>query len=245
MVVDAIFWFGVRGYEGIMVDVWESLCQRATNILEIGGNIGFYTVVGGKASRGHYTVVEPLPVLAKTIESNLAHNGLNFDRVSVLQAAAIGDDSPAEVLINIPDEGRRAPVGAHLVDGVELAERSCTDRLKVPGIPFIQLSRGKDLIKIDAEGIEASLLTNAWPVINAERPVLALEVLPEAHGLAALIREIATSQDYLIHVVPAYGSRSITTVAPAEFSAATPAKCNSKDIILSRHRLASNDFRLS
>src|ERR1051326_8789647 len=63
MVMDAIYWFGVQGYEGRMADVWESLCATAHNIIEVGANVGLFTVLGGLCARGSYTAVEPLPAV--------------------------------------------------------------------------------------------------------------------------------------------------------------------------------------
>src|SRR6478672_3281286 len=49
MVLDDVYWFGVQGYEGVLADIWIRLCADARSVLEIGANIGFYSVIGGKA----------------------------------------------------------------------------------------------------------------------------------------------------------------------------------------------------
>ena len=69
MVMDAVFWFGVRGYEGIVARVWTALCHQSHSILEIGGNVGLFTVIGAQAAQGAYTVVEPVPVVAATLRA--------------------------------------------------------------------------------------------------------------------------------------------------------------------------------
>jgi hypothetical protein len=107
MVVDAVYWFGVKGYEGRVADVWAALCRRACAVLEIGGNVGLFTVIGAHASDGPYTVVEPVPAIARVLRDNLARNGVS--RVEVLQAAAIPGTERVEVTLSIPNKGRGAP----------------------------------------------------------------------------------------------------------------------------------------
>ena len=177
MVLEAVYWFGVRGYEGIMSEVWKTLCARSQNILEVGGNVGLCAVSGGKATAGRCTVVEPVTQVAEALRGNLKRNGL--DRVEVLEGAAVPAAEPCEVLLNIPEEGHDAPVGAHLIEGVEVSGRSRKQVLKVHGFPITQLMAGRDLVKIDAEGIEAALLEAARDIIVKTRPTLLVEVLPD------------------------------------------------------------------
>jgi FkbM family methyltransferase len=231
MVMDAVYWFGVKGYEGRVADVWVALCSRAGAVLEIGGNVGLFTVIGAHACVAPYTVVEPVPAIAAVLHDNLARNGLT--RVEILQAAAIPGTVPTEVTLNIPDEGRSAPVGSHLTEGVEVQGRSSRQRIRVMGRPFRDLIAGRDLVKIDAEGIEAKLLESARDIILAERPTLLIEILPSATQLAALVTEFARAAGYAIHILPEWGSDTVVTVAADAFTAALPARFNSKDIVLS------------
>jgi FkbM family methyltransferase len=200
-------------------------------VLEIGGNVGLFTVIGAHASVASYTVVEPVPAVTAVLRDNLARNGLT--RVEVLQAAAIPDTVPTEVTLNIPDEGRGVPVGSQLTDGVEVQGRSSASRIRVAGRPFRDLIAGHDLVKIDAEGIEAKLLESARDIILTERPTLLIEILPSATHLAALIADFARAAGYAIYILPEWGADTIFTVTADEFTAALPERFNSKDIVLS------------
>jgi FkbM family methyltransferase len=187
MVMDAVFWFGVRGYEGIVARIWSALCKQSQSVLEVGGNIGLFTVIGARAASGSYTVVEPVPAVAATLRANLARNGLT--EVEVLQAAVVPGEHARDVRLNLPEEAWALPVGSHLLDDVEVAGRSSRAQLIVPGLPIRQLAKGRDLIKIDAEGIEAALLADTRTLLVNERPNLMIEVLPEAKRLARIIHE--------------------------------------------------------
>ncbi len=235
MVADAIYWFGVRGYEGTVARVWTTLCANATSVLEIGGNLGLFTVIGARAGAAAYTVVEPVSMVAATLRANLARNEITH--VEILQAAVVPGAARA-VELNLPDEGRAVGVGAHLVEGVEVALRDSRGRITVPGLAIRTLAQGRDLIKIDAEGIEAALLSDIRDMLLATRPTLLIEVLPEAILLGDLLAELARDAGYQIHILPEYGSDTIVTVLPADFSADLPRQYKSKDVVLSAGPLA-------
>ena len=229
-VLEDVYWFGVQGYEGILADIWADLCSRSKAVLEIGGNVGLYSVLGGKTARGRYTVVEPHPHIAAVLRSNLRRNGIA--NVEVLEGAAIAEPLARTVSLNIPNEGRNAPTGAFLDADVEIVGRSTIRKIEVMGYPIEELLKGRDLVKIDAEGIEHALLRQAMPTLVKNRPTIIVEVLPDSSNLAHLLAELAMTGSYRIQVVPSYGSNEVTTVPAAEFTAAMPAKFNSKDVML-------------
>lgn len=231
MVMDAVYWFGVRGYEGTVARVWTALCRRSRSVLEVGGNVGLFTVIGAQAAPGSYTVVEPVPMVAATLRANLVRNGLA--KVELLQAAAIPGDAVRDVALNVPAEDWGMPVGAHLMDDVEVGGRSSRSQVTVPGLPIRRLAEGRDLIKIDAEGIEAALLADLRPALLERRPTLLIEVLPEAKRLGELLATLASEAGYQIHVLPEWGSDEVVTVPAASFSSVLPRRYRSKDVVLS------------
>jgi FkbM family methyltransferase len=231
MVMESAYWFGVRSYEGVMSDVWMRLCEDAGNVLEVGANVGLFSVIGASRRPKKYTAVEPLPEVAAILRANLARNRLEF--VEVLQGAVIASSETRDVVISIPDEGHGAPVGAHLTEHVEVSKRSSFRRIDVKGFPIAALIDGRDLVKIDAEGIEAELLGAASGTILQNRPTLVIEVLPEAQKLGDILSHLAQAAGYTIHIIPSYGSDNIIKVPAAEFTSATPGNYNSKDVVLS------------
>jgi hypothetical protein len=124
-------------------------------------------------------------------------------------------------------------VGAHLIEKVEIGDRSTLREIAVKGFPMASLINGRDLIKIDAEGIEAELLTAVADAIIRNKPTLVIEVLPGADRLGHLLSQLAQNAGYTIHVVPSYGSDKIVPISAAEFNSATPGRYHSKDVVLS------------
>jgi FkbM family methyltransferase len=231
MVMETVYWFGVRGYEGVMSDVWRRLCSDAVSVLEIGANVGLFSVIGAGGKPKQYTAVEPLPEVAAILRANLQRNGLAY--VQVLEGAVIAEPGERMVQISIPNEGHGAPVGAHLIEKVEIGDRSTLREIAVKGFPMASLINGRDLIKIDAEGIEAELLTAVADAIIRNKPTLVIEVLPGADRLGHLLSQLAQNAGYTIHVVPSYGSDKIVPISAAEFNSATPGRYHSKDVVLS------------
>lgn len=230
MVMDSVYWMGVRGYEGKVADLWIETCRSARSVLEVGGNVGLFSVIGARAGSADYTVVEPVPAVAATLRRNLSRNGL--DRVTVLNAAAIPGDTEATVSLTIPNEGRDAPVGAFLAATSEVSDRDRSNAIDVRGLPFQDLIRGRDVIKIDAEGIEAELLASVEDELIATRPTLLIEVLPESERLGRLLARLAVAGRYEIVVIPEWGSDIPVIVAPDQFNAALPSTHHSKDVML-------------
>lgn len=235
MVMDAIYWYGIQGYEGRVADVWVSLCAHARSILEIGANVGLFSVIGARATSAHYTAVEPVPWVAGILRANLRRNGLLG--VEVLEGAVIPGTEDAPVTLNVPEENRGAPVGAHLTGGVEVSGRGTQRSLTVTGFAMARLAQGHDLIKIDAEGIEADLLTSTRDTLITNCPTLLIEVLPEAKRLGEVAAALARDAGYRIFVLPEYGSDTIVEVKWQDFDAATPRRYCSKDIVLCKDML--------
>lgn len=71
-------------------------------------------------------------------------------------------------------------MGAHRVDDVEVSGRGTSEVITIRGLSFANLIAGRDLMKIDAEGIEFELLRGSLPELLAGGPTLLLEILPEA-----------------------------------------------------------------
>ena len=237
MVEDSVFWFGVRGYEGVLYDLWLLLARQSESILEIGGNVGFYSLAGARANpQARYRVLEPHPHVGSVLRRNLDINGLIH--VELIHAAAIPDRTPHRVYLNVPDEGRSVPVGSHLVDDVKGINRSTKETIACNGVPILDLLAGVDLVKIDAEGIEYALIAASFDVLVIQRPVLVVEVLPEATQLTDVLRALAEAAGYRIYVVPGWGSDQLVEVSARKFEPTLLPSLNSKDVILTTKALA-------
>ena len=183
-----LWWWGEAGYEHGEAGTWRSLCAEAHDVLEVGANIGYYTVVGARATAGSYTAVEANPEAAAVVRRNLALNGV--EHVDVVEAAVVGAGAPATLELAFPDQESHsvAPLGSFLRVGTEsVDDRAASRSVTVPTVPAPSLFAGRDLVKLDIEGSEAAVLEAAREEIRQSRPILLLEVLHRTPRLRALI----------------------------------------------------------
>jgi FkbM family methyltransferase len=230
MVIETIYWLGVHGYEGLVAAAWIEQCRSANAILEIGGNIGLFTVIGAAASTARYTVAEPVPTVAAILRDNLKLN--NVTHVELLEAAMIPTDQPETVTLLLPHEQHDMPVGAHLTVGTEVAQHAGTHQISVQGLPLRDYVAGRDLIKIDAEGVEVDLLRAVRDILIVEKPSLLIEVLPSSPELAVFLVALAKEAGYQLIILPEWGADRPLTVAPEDFTLAMMIQNNSKDLLL-------------
>jgi FkbM family methyltransferase len=226
-----LFWYGERGWEGSESEHWRRLCTQATKILEIGANVGYYTVQGASAApHVPYITVEANPESAKVLRENIRLNDLA--NVTVIEAAVVGDAAPPNMRLALPDGERyAAPTGAYLATGTEgITDRPASRAIEVNTMPAARLIDGVDLIKLDVEGYEAVVLEAVWPYLLATRPTIVVEVLTDVPRLRALIRKLHAEG----YQVDAIGADRLHRLDTEQIESEQPLpRYGSRDIILS------------
>jgi FkbM family methyltransferase len=210
IIVRHLFWFGMDGYEGTEVRTWEKFSAAADNILEIGANIGFYTVCGGKAApKARYTAAEPHPVSAAFLRKNLLLNDL--DHVRVVEGAVVGHKETETMTLLVPSVDQdAAPTGSFLESGGELT-REASGSFTVPVVEMQSLLPGVDLLKLDAEGHEYEILKPVRGYLEQHRPTLFVEVHPASSRLASMLQELCRDAGYRPFVCTEAAVRRIET----------------------------------
>ena len=245
MILPSIHWFGVYGYEGVLCDYWPLFCTGANNIVEIGANIGFFTVLGSRASPGgKYLAVEPLPENAALLRANLKLNGISH--VTVVEAAAVAGKERDTVTLNVPQERYSVTVGAFVDNAAEgVSERMIERKVTVHARTMADLVSSADLIKIDAEGIEHHLLSAVFELIACRKPTIFVEVLPNSSKLKDVIVKLTQECKYRIYGVPAYHHYEAREIAAEDLRAGALERMFSKDVILTNLPLPSLSSRSS
>jgi FkbM family methyltransferase len=214
IVIRHLYWFGMSGWEGTEIRAWQYFCSRATRILEIGANVGFYSVCGARsAPHAHYTAVEPHPRTAGILRRNLELNHLTH--VDVVEAAVVGLATSERMTLVVPlADQDETPPGSFLQDGVEvaLAGRVSYD---VSVRDIHDLLTDVDLLKLDVEGYEFEILNPIRTFLLEQRPTLLVEVLPEARKLHRLIGDLVESGAYRAYVS---GPVSLVEIDPADIA---------------------------
>jgi FkbM family methyltransferase len=202
-VLEQLYWCGEQGWEPELLPWWRAFCRESRSVLELGTNVGWFAVQGGRAAPGaRYVAVEPHPVSAEFCRRHLALN--HVPSVEVVEAAAVADPGVSSVSLLVPDDQAATPTVAFLPAGTELPPdmaRNVTAEHRVAAIDVRRLVDGADLIKMDVEGQEHLLLAAMRTHLRERRPTLFVEVLPGTDRLRALLADLCTTDGYRCYAV--------------------------------------------
>lgn len=239
ILVRNIYWYGGSSYEGCEAHWWKHFAKTSSSIVELGANVGFYTVLASAVNpTADIVAVEPHPVAAAAIRANAALN--HADHVRVVEAAVVGHRSigdEATVELHLPDlESGAAPTGA-FITGASVDGRRSSATISVPTVSAGAVIAGADLLKLDIEGMEVDVLDSARAEVERARPVIFLEVLRSAADLRALIRDWTLSMNYSVFAI---GTESLHLVPRDLVTPDAPLpRYGTRDVILIPHeRLA-------
>lgn len=161
-------------------------------LVDVGANIGLYTLLLRSVSGLPIIAYEPQPFLSKLLRWTVALNGLTNIEVRPVACGATKGEVPFTVGINgtiavgaelTPANDSPAGLGT---DGDWDREARITQKdrpvVKVPLTTLDDdLAEGPDvaLLKIDCEGFEADILVGAQHLLERKRPWLFVEIHPE------------------------------------------------------------------
>jgi len=206
-VLEQLYWCGEQGWEPELLPWWRAFCRTSRSVLELGTNVGYFAVQGGRAAPGvRYVAVEPHPVSAEACRTHLALNGVTS--VELVQAAAVGDPAVSWVPLLVAADQAATPTVAFLSSDTELPAdmtRDATAVLEVPTVDVRRLVGGVDLIKMDVEGQEHVLLAAIREYLRESRPTLFVEVLAGTVQLRALLADLCASDGYRCYALSRHG----------------------------------------
>lgn len=203
-----------RGYEQFETALFESCIEPGMTVLDLGANIGYYTLVAARQCQSAGTVVsfEPDPLNREILERNVALN--RYSNVRVVSAAVSSEsghatiyrDSTYSSCSSLEPRNVLISAGAVSVETVSL-DRFWRD----------ELNRGRiDVMKVDIQGAEGLLVAGGRETLRANRPIMFMELWP--HGL----RSMGTDPLNLLDELSGLGYRveriheDGQTVAPAD-----------------------------
>lgn len=159
--------------------ILEGLAARAGRFLDVGASTGWFAIPA--ALRGHLvTAFEPNVRVVQRLEANMALNGIGWDRLELIRAAASHEPGQVVFFYNplVP-----------LTSGGSIAQPTCKGPVRemVDAVTLdASVPRWDEvaLIKIDVEGHERFVLEGAKGIIRESRPLLVLEANTEGHKAA-------------------------------------------------------------
>jgi FkbM family methyltransferase len=168
------FW-GYSGYERATVRLFCELLKSKCCVFDVGANIGYYTLLAASAleGRGEVHAFEPCPRVFRKLRQNVNRNV--FRCVNLNQTAIA--DTDGEQRLFLPAD--QAGVNASLIENFTKQDAFVmTPTARLDSYCKAHVRRPVDLVKIDVEGAEASVLRGAGVLLDEWRPDLIFEVLP-------------------------------------------------------------------
>lgn len=198
--------------------VQEVFCERlrpAMTVLDIGGNVGFMSLLAARlvGQDGLVVVLEPIAENVQKIRQNASING--FSNIRVLELAASDKNETAQMYVSGYSAFSRLTTTSRpsAVVGVRDVSSRTVDALIADGtLP------PPDLVKIDVEGAELDVLHGMRETIAHHRPDIVCEVHDCNAEFASLMRDLGYVVTNLDGDVPVeHGHRNAHTLGiPAE-----------------------------
>ena len=169
----ALYWH--RTHEPVETEIFRKLVRPGDVVLDVGANIGWYTTLAAKlVGNGKVFAFEPIDVIANELRQNVSLNKL--DNVTVEQMALTDSSGTGDIWLVDTNWGlsslRRPNAGPSTSYSVGL--KTLDDWAREKCIESIAL------IKCDIEGAEMLFLKGATVTIHRFRPLMLLELNPEA-----------------------------------------------------------------
>jgi FkbM family methyltransferase len=178
-----LFWKGLDGYEAQTSEIVRYFVERISTFVDVGANYGFYSLLAALWNPGVRVVAfEPVPPIYDGLVRNIKLNGLD-NQISA-QQFALADRTGTATLYLPRTEGRDYETTGTLVSD-SWQSRKHSPEITVETMRFDDFERAHpmkvDLIKIDVEDFEASVLAGMEQTVRRDRPFIICEILPRHH----------------------------------------------------------------
>jgi len=195
-------------YEPELAQLFRAHITSDRDIIDVGANIGFYTVLAAKLNPARRTLaIEPNPDAQRRLTENLQRNGV-AQSVTVFPGLASNHSGEGQLnLIDGMEEYSSVGEIAHAAVASK-ATRQITVEAATLDQLVERLGLCPGLIKIDVEGAEGLVFGGAIETVRKFKPVILSEFSP------ALLRKVGTNPLVLLANLRSSGYRVIDTQDP-------------------------------
>lgn len=168
-----LFWEGISAFEYETVQLFIELSRSARTVFDIGANNGYFSLIAARLnSAAQVFAFEPVPRICNQIHRNVALNRLK--NLTVIQAAVSEKNGRATLFVPKSE----FPTSASLMESF----RPETEPIDCQSIKLDTFVRENyidrvDLVKIDTEATEPSVLKGMQTILNEFHPDIICEVL--------------------------------------------------------------------
>lgn len=177
-----LFWGGAEAFEFKTIRIFRELITGADVFLDIGSNIGYYSMVASSYKPEiKVWAFEPLPAAVKYLNMNIADN--NFKNITVVQKAlslekgaltfyAVRNSKFDKIEDHLSGDGTINPDNAGKGEQFQVDCIALDSFVEEAGIKKV------DFIKIDTEASEHHVFRSGMSVLKNHRPIIQCEIIP-------------------------------------------------------------------
>lgn len=208
-----IYYFGVNAFEDGTISLWTKLVNKSDVIIDIGANTGIYTMLASSINpKSNIYAFEPIyrvyNILEKNIKNNSLHPKVEAFKMALSDYNGVGQmyDLPVEHMYtaslnkNIHEER-----GQKLEATVENVEVSTLDAFKQK-----KLLSKIDLIKIDVESHEPSVLKGMVEILKNDLPTMVVEIWNNDVG--SKVEEIINIFPYEYYIIYTNSLQKVSSI---------------------------------
>ncbi|GAA3973986.1 hypothetical protein GCM10022232_01470 [Streptomyces plumbiresistens] len=167
-------WNGTFGYEPGSLSTWARLAAKSTTIADVGAHVGYFSMIAALANpKAKVHAFEPVDQIHARLSVNVRSNGIQ--NVKLYQAGVSSSAGWADISVRF--SGNLLSTGSTLESAAADAQLK---RIQLLPLNEVFAENKLDLIKIDVEGHEMSVLQGARQVLKRDRPTVMLEALVDA-----------------------------------------------------------------
>jgi FkbM family methyltransferase len=160
-------------FEPAVRSEFQRVASSGQNILDLGANIGYYSLLGASlvGQQGHVFSFEPQIHIAAKLRRNIARNALR--NVTIFPFALSERAGVAEFYV--PVEGMEAHGSLHDNGRFQVEKRVSVETKRLDDVIAEAGIGDVGLVKMDVEGAELPILRGATTLLSTSRPVLIFE----------------------------------------------------------------------
>lgn len=194
-------------YEPVNAELCRMFVDASRDVVDVGSNIGFFTVLAAKLISGRVLAIEPANNALILLRQNIRCNAV-ADRVLIFEGVATNSVEPHTInVVNGKEEYSSIGVLTHpAISGAPYSSITVVSETLDHLIDLHGLNPG--FIKIDVEGMEQNVLIGAANVLDKARPVILSEFSP------ALLRSNGVEPISVINQLRRRGYRLIDPLGP-------------------------------
>jgi len=174
-------------HEPVTTELLRQEIKRGMRVVDIGANIGYYTLQAASlvGESGEVIAIEPVPENVSLLRMNVKANG--YQNVRILEAAIGSDDGTAQLYLaaesNWSSLIRRHANQSHIDVRLWKLDTLLAEEERV------------DYIKMDIEGSEAEVINGMIGILRRYRPGMFIEAHPTHVGGKAIVRLLEQLRD--------------------------------------------------